>query len=98
MTLHDKIAAGQLAKADRVPTPFRTVEEWAEEWGRSSCNAARTLKRGEAMGLVAAKAFMIPVGGRLRSVMHYADKEELAAPPKKAATTPARKPTRRGGR
>lgn len=59
------------AKADKIPKGFKTVQEIAEEMGKSRRRASEVASQLAFMGTAEKRDFKILVGKTLRSVTHY---------------------------
>jgi hypothetical protein len=60
---------------DTVPPAYKTLPQWAKEWGVCIQTAATLMRRGVATQLMTAKPYRVLTNnGRVYSVMHYAER------------------------
>lgn len=74
MTPAQALAALQDLFSGEVETPeegYRTMQQWANEWGLSRERATTLVKRGIDAGKVDTKSYRINTGSKVYKVPHY---------------------------
>lgn len=61
-------------KPDVVPQGFKSIKEWAVEFGKDANTTRLLLAKGAARGVLEAKTFKLARRGCLVSVVHYRPK------------------------
>ena len=56
---------------DEIPDDFKTVEDWAYEWGKSRVQAGALIRRAYQRGLMDRQMYRIDIGPCVRPVAHY---------------------------
>lgn len=71
MSLRDDNIKARQKSAEKVPSGFKTTDQWAEEEGLHRSYTGTILARLAKQGVYEMKVFRIAVGNSIRSIKHY---------------------------
>jgi hypothetical protein len=67
-----ELKAAICCQAERVPEGWKTMAQWAKEWGTSISHTIRLVRKGIDLGTIEQKKFRVPNGRRgVYPTWHY---------------------------